>query len=103
MTNEEFLAPAIGMADFARFLGNKMGVAVADETGLTGIYDIHVRWEVPVNQIANAEPGDEAADVFRGVAFQRIEQQLGLKLRSKKVAVPAVVIDHAERPSAAEN
>ena len=103
MTNEEFLAPAIGMADFARFLGNKMGVAVADETGLTGTYDIHVRWEVPVNQIANAEPGDEAADVLRGVAFQRIEQQLGLKLRSKKVAVPAVVIDHAEKPSAAEN
>jgi len=103
MTNEEFLAPAIGMADFARFLGNKMGVAVTDETGLTGTYDIHVRWEVPVNQIANAEPGDEAADVLRGVAFQRIEQQLGLKLRSKKVAVPAVVIDHAEKPSAAEN
>jgi uncharacterized protein (TIGR03435 family) len=103
MTNQEFLAPAIGMADFARFLGNKMGVAVADETGMTGTYDIRVRWDVPINQIANAEPGDEATDVLRDVAFQAVEQQLGLKLRTKKVAVPAVVIDHAEKPSTPDN
>lgn len=103
MTNEEFTVQGIGMADFARFLGNKLGVAVADETGLTGTYDIHVRWDVPLERTANAQPDDEAADAGRAAAFRAVEQQLGLKLRSKKVAVPAVVIDHAEKPSAAEN
>jgi len=103
MTNEGFTAQAIGMADFARFLGNKLGVAVADETGLAGIYDIHVRWDVPLGQVANAQPGDEAADELRAAGLRAVEQQLGLKLKPKKVGIPAVVIDHAEKPRAADN
>ena len=91
------------MADFARFLGNKLGVPVAEETGLAGTYDIHVRWDVPLGQFANAEPSDEAADALRAAAFRAVEHRLGLKLRLKKVAVPAVVIDHAEKPQAVDN
>lgn len=103
MTNKGFTAQGIGMADFARFLGNKLGVPMADETGLAGLYDIHVRWDVALGQVANAQPGDEAADMLREAAFRAVEQQLGLKLKAKKVAVPAVVIDHAEKPRAADN
>ena len=103
MANDGFTAQAIGMSDFALFLGNKLGVAVANETGLAGIYDIHVRWDVPLGQVANAQPGDEAADVLRAAAFRAVEQQLGLKLKPKKVGIPAVVIDHAEKPRAADN
>ena len=103
MTNEGFAAQGIGMGDLARFLGNKLGVAVADEKGLAGTYDIHVRWDVQLGRVANAEPSDETADALRVAAFRAVEQQLGLKLRSKKVAVPAVVIDHAQKPAAADN
>lgn len=103
MTNKGFTAQAIGMADFARFLGNKLGVPIADETGLAGLYEIHVRWDVALGQVANAEPGDEAADRLREAAFRAVEQQLGLKLKAKKVAIPAVVIDYAEKPRAADN
>jgi len=102
MTNKGFAAQGIGMGDFARFLGNKLGVAVADETGLARTYDIHVRWDVQLGHVANAEASDETADALRVAAFRAVEQQLGWKLRSKKVAVPAVVIDHAQKPAAAD-
>jgi uncharacterized protein (TIGR03435 family) len=103
MTNEGFTFQGIGMADFARFLGNKLGAPLADETGLAGLYDIHVRWDVALGQVANAQPGDEAADMLREVAFRAVEQQLGLKVKPKKVGIPAVIIDHAEKPRAADN
>ena len=103
ITNEGFTAQGIGMADFARFLGNKLGVLVADETGLPGLFDIHVRWDVPLGQVTNAQPGDEAADTLRAAAFRAVEQQLGLKLKPKRVGIPAVVIDHAEKPREADN
>jgi uncharacterized protein (TIGR03435 family) len=84
-------------------LGNKLRVPVADETGLPGLFDIHVRWDVPLGQVANMQPGDEDADTLRAAGFRAAEQQLGLKLKSKKVAIPAVVIDHAEKPREADN
>jgi uncharacterized protein (TIGR03435 family) len=102
MTNEGFTAQGLGMASFAQFLGNKLGVPVVDETGLPGLFDIHLRWDMPLGQ-ANAQLGDEAADTLRAAAFRAIEQQLGLKLKPKKVGIPAVVIDHAEKPREADN
>ncbi|MEO8597690.1 MAG: TIGR03435 family protein [Candidatus Solibacter sp.] len=102
MTNEAFTAQGIGMPDFARFLGNKLGALLADETKLEGLFDIHFRWEMPTGQVADAQPVDEAADKLHAV-FRAVEQQLGLKVRPKKVAIPAVVIDHAEKPRDADN
>jgi uncharacterized protein (TIGR03435 family) len=61
----------MGMAEFARFLGNKLGVPVADQTGLPGLFDIHVRWDVPLGQVANAQPGDEAADTLRAAVHRK--------------------------------
>jgi uncharacterized protein (TIGR03435 family) len=103
MTNEGLTAQGIGMADFARILGNKLGMPVADETGLAELYDIHVRWDVALGQAANAPPGDEAAETVRDAAFRAVEQQLGLKLKPKKVGIPAIVIDHADKPRASDN
>ncbi|MCU1326501.1 MAG: hypothetical protein JWN34_1871 [Bryobacterales bacterium] len=102
MTNEGFTAQGIGMATFARFLGNKLGVPVADETELPGLYDIRVRWDLP-GPAANAQPGDEAADTLRAVAFRAVEEQLGLKLKPKRVGIPTVVIDYAEKPRESDN
>ena len=103
MTNEKFTSQAIGMADFARFLGNKLGVVVMDETGIAGIYDVRLRWELPLGQVAIAPPGDEAAETRRAAAFEAVERELGLTVRSKVVGVPTVVIDHAEKPGEADN
>lgn len=78
----------------ARFivgLSNFVGRIVVDKTGLTGYYDIDLKWtpdESPTSD-PNAPPD----------LFTALEEQLGLKLVSTKAPVDVLVIDHVERPS----
>ena len=65
---------------------------VLDETGLTGKYDFQLN--------LTAGPGGDPATGTSGESvFTAIEEQLGLKLDSRKAPVAIVVIDHVERPS----
>ncbi len=69
-----------------------------DKTGLTGIYDVHLRWT------RDPEPGasDAAvatADPTAPSIFDAMEQQLGLKLEAGRGPVEYVVVDHVEKPS----
>lgn len=76
------------MPEIAAFLGNLAGVPVQDETGLTGKYDIRLEY-VPGGVDGAADPGPGVLDA--------VQEQLGLKLVSKKVPVDLLVIDHAEK------
>jgi uncharacterized protein (TIGR03435 family) len=71
-------------------LGGHIHQPVVDATGLTGKYDFVVSWSFDAMQ-PNA-PGDSGPSIFAAV-----QEQLGLKLESKKVPVDMVVIDHIER------
>ncbi|MGA1984264.1 MAG: TIGR03435 family protein [Acidobacteriaceae bacterium] len=72
------------MANFASFLvGWNRGGAIQDKTGLTGRYDIILKF-------APSEPGDEVLSAL---------PSLGLKLDTQKSQVETLVIDHIERPS----
>lgn len=62
---------------------------VVDRTGLTGIYEFSLMYEVFP---AIARP--DLPDVFTAV-----QDQLGLKLESRKEPQEVIVIDHLERPS----
>jgi uncharacterized protein (TIGR03435 family) len=65
---------------------------VLDETGLAGSYDFQLNLA--------AEPGGNPATGLGGESiFTAIEEQLGLKLESRKVPIGILVIDHVERPS----
>ncbi len=65
--------------------------AVVDKTGLTGIYDITLRWS----------PDDiGSSDASLPSLFSAIHEQLGLKLEYNKNPIDVIVIDHIERPSA---
>jgi len=65
---------------------------VLDETGLTGQYDFQLN--------LSAEPGGNPATGTGGESvFTAIEEQLGLKLESRKAPIGILVIDHVERPS----
>jgi uncharacterized protein (TIGR03435 family) len=66
------------------------GRDVADKTGLTGNYDIDLRWT----------PDDKQGTPDAGpTLFTALEEQLGLRLEPAKGPVDVFVIDHVEKPS----
>jgi uncharacterized protein (TIGR03435 family) len=92
------------MAEFAGFLqANILEQPVVDQTGLADRFDFTVRYTPDAAQLANLPAGvppppplndDSPPDLF--TAFQ---QQIGLKLESKKALVDVVIVDSVERPS----
>jgi uncharacterized protein (TIGR03435 family) len=87
-------------------LSDQLGHHVLDKTGLTGKYDIHLKWAVedhqgPEMKGAGSSGGDNApsAEASGPSIYAAIQEQLGLKLESTKAPVEVLVIDHAERPS----
>jgi uncharacterized protein (TIGR03435 family) len=65
-----------------------VGSTIVDKTGLTGRYDVMLRWD-PKDEPSSTEPSIYAA----------LEEQLGLRLRPVKTTVETLVIDHLEMPS----
>jgi uncharacterized protein (TIGR03435 family) len=74
------------MSDFAGALSNQLRQPVIDATGLNGKYDIAMTW-VPGDSPDNPGP----------TIYTALQEQLGLKLESKKGSVDIVVIDHIEK------
>jgi len=66
------------------------GRSVVDKTGLTGKYDVTLKW--------NPDPENASADASPNI-FTALEEQLGLKLQSAKGPVKSLVVDHVERPA----
>ncbi len=76
------------------------GRVVINKTGLTGRYDVSLKWV----SISGASPaaGDAAvlsADADSVSLFTAIEEQLGLKLVPTKGPLQVLMIDHIERPT----
>jgi uncharacterized protein (TIGR03435 family) len=66
------------------------GRPVVDQTGITGTYDLALRWI-----------GRDQIDSLGGLTiFDAMTKQLGLKLEQRKVPLPAIAIEHVERLSA---
>jgi uncharacterized protein (TIGR03435 family) len=79
----------------ARELAQMLGRVVLNQTGLSGRYDLSLRW-TPDDAAASAP---SSLDAPPGI-FTAIQEQLGLKLESTKGPVPVLVIDSVEMPSA---
>jgi uncharacterized protein (TIGR03435 family) len=77
-------ARATTMDHFAQVLSRQMDFPVLNETGLDGVYDLTLEW-------TNADTGPSI--------FVALQEQLGLRLSSRKAAVDVLVIDHVERPT----
>jgi uncharacterized protein (TIGR03435 family) len=77
----------------ARFivgLSNFTGRMVIDKTGLTGWYDIDLKWTPDEDLVAGASGP---------TLFTALKEQLGLKLVPDKAPVDVLVVDHIERPT----
>jgi len=90
------------LAHMAQLLSTALGRPVVDRTGLSGIYDLSVKWDdAPIADggllgwDAPAAPEND-----RGSIFTAIQDQLGLRLESQRAPVDVIVIDQIERPSA---
>lgn len=90
-----------GMQDtvpiLARELAQVLGHVVVNKTGVSGSYDLNLRW-TPVSSASpmlNGAPDPNPPPDL----FTAIQEQLGLKLESAKGPVRVLVIDHIERPT----
>jgi uncharacterized protein (TIGR03435 family) len=100
-------AGATTLTQLAAVLSGPVGRTVLDQTGLTGAFDVDLKWtpdQLP--QRAPGAPGDQPITV-NGTAidpngpsiFTALQEQLGLKLESTKGPMDVLVIDSAEHPT----
>jgi len=81
-------ATNITMIRFAEVLSRQMDLPVVDRTGLEGAFNLKLEW---VRESAKADSGPSV--------FTALQEQLGLRLESRKMPIEVLVIDRAERPS----
>jgi uncharacterized protein (TIGR03435 family) len=102
--------PAVDMTDLALTLSSYSDRPVLDKTGIQGLFDIKLQWNPFAGRAQSPEdvqrsPGAEAREGRNPdldslpTLFTALEQQLGLKLESRKGPIEIYVIDHVERPS----
>jgi uncharacterized protein (TIGR03435 family) len=101
------IAGGMPMTSLARLLSDVVQRSVVDSTGLTGNFDLELSWTP--DQLPSRPPGTPADQPFRmnGVEidpngpsiFTALQEQLGLKLESRRGPVEVLVIDQIERPT----
>jgi bla regulator protein blaR1 len=94
----------VSISDLTRTLAQRLGHNVIDKTGLTGQYDFTMQWPTednpgPAFNNGQGEQQSNSAESAQASIFTVIQEQLGLKLESRKAPVEVLVIDHVEPPS----
>jgi uncharacterized protein (TIGR03435 family) len=74
------------MDHFASVLARPAGRPVVDATGISGVFDINLKY---------AREGD--ANSERPSLFTALQEQLGLKLEPRKVSQETIIVDHVDR------
>ena len=75
------------ISELMRRLSPTLGRPVVDRTGLTGPFDLELKWS------------PDQTDTTGPSLFTAIQEQLGLKLESQRAPVDVLVIDRLERPT----
>ncbi len=95
----------VTIADILKMLVLQFGAPVVDATGLTANYDIDLYWVqestgtrgITSEAQGGLVPTDEAHPGSGPTLLRAVQEQLGLKLTTKKNLVDFVVVDHAEK------
>jgi uncharacterized protein (TIGR03435 family) len=80
---------AIPFAELVRTFADQLGRTIVDKTGITGTYDVTLKFSLDDSRTDSNSPSLVTA----------VEEQLGLKLESGKGPVEIIVIDHIDWPS----
>ena len=91
VTSDSITNEKISMQWLASVLGGVLGRPVLDRTGFTGSFKVDL-------EFAPLAPGSDT-DSTRPSIFAALEEQLGLRLESRKGTEEVLIIDHVERPS----
>ena len=91
--DEWFYSRRLPLSSILVTLGNYAGAPVIDNTGLTGEWDVDLKFEL------DASGAQGGAEPRYGSIFTAVREQLGLKLEPTKSSVDMLVIEQIERPS----
>jgi uncharacterized protein (TIGR03435 family) len=90
------------ISSFATLLPQFVDRQVIDRTGLSGIYDLTLKWtpDAGVPSVLGLPPEPPPpVDPDAPNIFTAVQEQLGLKLEPGRGPVEVIVIDHLERPA----
>ena len=79
------------MAEFASLVAELVDRPVKDLTGLSGVFDIKLRWTPEGTDPSAADPSLPAS------ILTALQEQAGLKLEPQRLPVEILVVDHIER------
>jgi len=98
-TRNHYEGTPVDMHTFADFLGRRMDLPVVDMTGLQGSYTLTLDWVPEARPAGDGKSGVQVfADPPSGPALtDAVQEQLGLKLETRKAPIEILVVDHAER------
>jgi bla regulator protein blaR1 len=90
-----------GIGSLVNLLPQFVDRQVIDRTGLTGIYDLTLKWtpEATPSLFGLPQPPLPPADPDAPNIFTAVQEQLGLKLEPGRGPVEVIVIDHIEKPT----
>jgi uncharacterized protein (TIGR03435 family) len=88
----------ISMQDLADALTVRVNRSVVDQTGIKGSFDIKTTgWSLGTG---DADGARQAAESNTPSLLTVLEEQLGLRLESRKAPVEILIVDRAEKPAA---
>jgi uncharacterized protein (TIGR03435 family) len=82
-----FVATGAPLWSLLQRLIPEVNAPIADQTGLSGAFDINLHWS-----------GDPTASDDFPSLFTALQEQLGLKLERRRVTVDVFIVDRFERP-----
>jgi uncharacterized protein (TIGR03435 family) len=90
LTHDQFNGKGVDVTNLVRTLSNITGRLVVNDTGLTGRFDVSLNWTPDMDSdTTDGEPS----------LFTALQEQLGLKLQSKKEEREVLIVDHVESPT----
>jgi uncharacterized protein (TIGR03435 family) len=99
----QLIGQAIAVGGLVDLITRDVDRPILDKTGLTGKYDITLKWTPEHGPGMIAGPGGPppppSADDAGLSIYTALEEQLGLKLEAARGPVETLVVDHVESPS----
>ena len=89
-------ATAVPLKNLASFLSEVVGRSVVDKTGLTGDYDLALKWSP--DELAEAAKETGATDRPPEI-YTALQEQLGLKLVPSKGPLQTLLVDTVSPPA----